>query len=443
MRRIALLSLVLLVSSIGTNAQSAEGKAVVLPEWIEGVRLYGDMRARIEATTFADGNALRVYRDFNVVNDRGGIGRAGDSALLNTSEDRFRLAGRLRLGLLAQLGNSFKLDARLASGNLRSPVSTNQTLGNYDARWTVNIDKAALLWNPISTAADRELDLRFGRFTNPFVTHTELVWDNDVTFEGLSASFALDLFGRDPARMERGLFVTLGAFPLQEVELSGADKWLYGAQLGGELPLGEQSRLRVTASYFDYENITGVRNAPDSQELDFTAPRFVQKGNTLFDIRNDADPGTNLFALAGGYQLLSANIALDLAFDATHVVLGGEYVSNIGWDTAQVRSRTALALDARTTGYEAIVTVGRPVLAALGQWRAFLSYRYLERDAALDGFTDSELHLGGTDMQGYLAGIDVGLSRGTWLRLRYQTATEIDGPPLGIDVWQLDLNGQF
>src|SRR3954452_17884876 len=103
-----------------------------LADWVESVRPYGDMRARIEATMFADDKASGVYRDFNVVNDRGGIGRAGDAALLNTSEDRFRLAGRLRLGLLAQLENSFKLDARLASGNARSPVSTNQTLGNYD-----------------------------------------------------------------------------------------------------------------------------------------------------------------------------------------------------------------------------------------------------------------------------------------------------------------------
>jgi putative porin len=434
-RRFALLSLAPLVCAIDMSAQAAD--------WVESVRLYGDMRARIEATTFGDDNALGVYRDFNVVNDRGGIARAGDTALLNTSEDRFRLAGRLRLGLLAQLGNSFKLDARLASGNARSPVSTNQTLGNYDGRWTVNIDKAALLWNPISAEADRELDVRFGRFSNPFVTNTELVWDNDVTFEGLSATYALDLFGRDPARMERGLFVTLGAFPLQEVEQSGDDKWLYGAQLGGELPLGTQSRLRLSASYFDYEKIAGVRNSPNSQEFDFTAPHFVQKGNTLFDIRNDADPSTNLFALAGDYKLLSANVALDLAFDAAHVVLGGEYISNVGWDAKQVQARTGLAVDARTSGYEAILTVGRPVLAAVGQWRAFLSYRYLQRDATLDGFTDSELHLGGTDLQGYLVGVDVGLSKGTWLRLRYQTATEIDGPPLGIDVWQLDLNGQF
>ena len=97
-------------------------------------------------------------------------------------------SGAFRSGLVAQLGNSFSVDMRLASGNVRSPVSTNQTLGNYGGRWTVNVDKAALLWNPINAGRDRELDLRFGRFANPFVTTSELIWDNDVTFEGLSAT---------------------------------------------------------------------------------------------------------------------------------------------------------------------------------------------------------------------------------------------------------------
>ena len=45
-------------------------------------------------------------------------------------------------------------------------------------------------------------------------------------------------------------------------------------------------------------------------------------------------------------------------------------------------------------------------------------YRYLERDAVLDAFTDSDFHLGGTDAKGYQLGFDLGLSRGAWLRLQ-------------------------
>lgn len=426
-----------------------------LPEWIKGVRLYGDVRARTQGDLFASDNPSNAYLDVNQVNDSGGIGEAGIDALLNTTEDRNRMVGRVRAGLTAQLGNSFSVDVRLASGNQRSPVSTNQTLGNYGGRWQVNVDKAAVLWNPISADRDREFDLRVGRFANPFVSYNEMIWDADLTFEGLSATYALDVFGNNPERMERGLFLTLGAFPLQEVELSTDDKWLYGAQLGTELPFRGGSRLRFTAGYFAYDNITGIRNTLDSNVFDYTAPAFVQRGNTLFDIRVSSDPAQtqNLLALAGEYELASANLVLDLAFGETHVVIGGEYVKNLGWETEDVLARTngqlyileeaGTALRDRTAGYEAGVMVGRPTLSAFGHWRASASYRHLERDAVLDAFTDSDFHLGGTDAKGYQLGFDLGLSRGAWLRLRYLTANEIDGPPLGIDVWQLDLNGSF
>lgn len=414
-----------------------------LPEWIKGVKVYGDVRARTQGDLYADDNARNVYLDFGAVNEAGGRGRAGIDALLNVSEDRNRLVGRVRAGLTADLGNDFSVDVRLASGNQRSPVSTNQTLGNYGGRWQVNVDKAAVLWNPVNDANDREIDLRVGRFANPFVSINELVWDSDLTFEGISATYAMDLFGSRPDRMERGLFLTVGAFPLQEVELSKDDKWLYGGQLGTELTFGANTRLRFAGGYFYYDNVTGVRNTFDSTLFDYTAPPFLQKGNTVFDIRNDNDNGTDLFALAGKYELANASLWLDMGFGDTHVAIGGEYVKNLGFASQDVFDRTGRWLPERTDGYEFGVTVGRPSLSALWSWRAFMSYRYLQTDAVLDAFTDSDFHLGGTDAKGYQLGFDLGLSRGAWLRLRYLTANEIDGPPLGIDVWQLDLNGAF
>lgn len=425
-----------------------------LPEWIRDVRLYGDVRARAEAVLYADDNPP-FFPNFQAFNDAGGAVRAGLDGILNTTEDRQRLVGRARIGLQAQLGDSFALDFRLASGNARSPVSTNQTLGNYGGRWTVNVDKAAVTWNPVNAGRDREFDLRFGRFANPFVSPNELIWDNDLTFEGLSARYAMDLFGTDSGKMERGLFLTLGAFPLQEVELSSDDKWLFGGQLGLEFSLARQSTLRFATAYYDYRNITGVLNpAPEDNTFDYTAPAFLQKGNTLFDIRNSTDESRNLYALAGEYQLLNANIALDLGFDLTHVIVSADYVKNLGWDNDAVNARTGQLRKERTDGYEVGVSVGQVRLSEPGHWRAFALYRYLERDAALDAFTDSDFHLGGTDAKGYQLGFDLGLSRGAWLRLRYLTADHIDDGdpaaaltfvdlPLGIDVWQLDLNGQF
>lgn len=426
-----------------------------LPEWTKNVRLYGDVRARVESDQYADDNVPQyLYRDYQAINEAGGEQRAGlYDAYLNTTEDRDRLVGRVRLGLSAKLGGSFSIDTRLASGNIRSPVSTNQTMGSYGGRWSVNVDRAAVIWNPISSARFQEFDLRAGRFENPFVSLNELVWDSDLSFEGVAATYALDLFGSDPQRMERGLFLTAGAFPLQELEVSKDDKWLYGAQLGTQFSFGSH-KLRIAGAYFKYENLTGVRNAFNDGFYDYTAPPFMQKGNTVFDIRYDADPTTELYALAGGYELHNASISMDLAFGTTHVIFGGEYVENVDWDAQDVFQRSGLVeivsngtqtrpVRARVDGYEAGVIVGQPTVRALGDWRFAAFYRYLERDAVLDAFTDSDFHLGGTDTKGYQLSFDLGLSRGSSLRLRYLTADEIDGLPLGIDVWQLDFNGSF
>ena len=61
----------------------------------------------------------------------------------------------------------------------------------------------------------------------------------------------------------------------------------------------------------------------------------------------------------------------------------------------------------------------------------------------LDAFTDSDFHLGGTDAKGYQFSYELGLSKKTSLKARLMSATEIDGPPLAIDVLHLDFNGSF
>jgi hypothetical protein len=78
-----------------------------------------------------------------------------------------------------------------------------------------------------------------------------------------------------------------------------------------------------------------------------------------------------------------------------------------------------------------------------GAWRALIGYRYLQRDAVIDSLTDSDFHGGGTDATGYYFIGDYGLANHLWVRLRYLSANEIDGPRLGVDTVQIDLNTQF
>jgi putative porin len=418
-----------------------------LPAWVNDLQFFGDLRFRGEADLYAHDNATDTYLNFNAINAAGGIDRAGEAALLDTTTDRHLFFTRLRFGLDARLGNSFTLDFRAASGS-SSPVSANQQLGTYGQRWFLGVDRAAIIWNPFF--GQHEVDVRFGRFNNPFVTYNELVWDVDLGFEGVSATYAFDYFHFNQAQPSRTAFITIGAFPLQTLgQLQGDfispinSKWLYGAQIGTELPLGEhQQRIRLTTGFFDFVRITGVLNPPNGTIYNFTAPPYMQKGNTVYDISNSADPTVNLFALAGKYRELNANLLVDVGgFGPNRVTLGADFVKNLAWSENDVFVLTSQLIRPRTIGWEAGIEIGRTTLTAAGQWRAWMSYRSVQRDAVVDAFDDSDFHLGGTDARGYIAGFDLGLSSKVGLRLKYMSANAIDGPPLGIDVLQLDLMG--
>ena len=78
-----------------------------------------------------------------------------------------------------------------------------------------------------------------------------------------------------------------------------------------------------------------------------------------------------------------------------------------------------------------------------GDWQVFGAYKYLQRDAVVDAFTDSDFALGGTDAKGYILGGLAGLARNTWVRVRWLSTNAIDGPPRAVDVLQVDLNAKF
>lgn len=419
--------------------QEQWGVPAALPDWVARLKFKGDLRLRGQSDRYADGNAQFAYFDFLAVNDAGGLADAGVDGLLNTTEDRDRLRARVRLGLDARITDSLLAGFRLSTGNTRDPVSTNQTLGNTGNRYDTVLDQAFLKYE--APGATPWLTALGGRFENPWLS-TDLVWDADLGFEGAAATLRHDFAGA--GRPSRTLFLTAGGFPLQEEELSSKDKWLFGGQVGFDIAFADQSRLKAGLAYYSFSNVVGRRNALDGVEYDFTAPDYLQKGNTLYDIRNDADPQSQLFALAADYNLANLTVQYDLAlFAPYHVILTGDFVRNVGFDKDEVAARIGQPIEAKINGYQFMASVGWPEVTAAGRWRVFGGYKHLERDAVLDAFTDSDFHLGGTDAKGWLLGGDYGLARNTWLTMRYLSADEIDGPPLGIDVLQLDLNTRF
>lgn len=422
----------------------------VLPEWVQRMRWSADMRVRGEGDYFASDNALGVYLDFNQVNAKGGIEKAGEQALLNTTEDQNRPRLRARVGFDTVLGSGWSMGMKLATGSTGEIIATtNQTLGTYGAGYTVTFDQAYIRWSGQSSTGRQLFTTAAGRFENPWVS-TDLIWYNDLTWEGFDAAYRVNLTADNAYRKD--LFATVGAFPLAsfsplDSNQSGQQKWLTGAQLGLDLNNETDSRLRIAATYYDYLHIVGERNTLDSTLFNWSAPAFVQKGNTMFDISNSSNQLTspvNLFALASNFRIAEVIVVGDFhVLPAYSVGLTLEALKNLGFNSAQVEARVGQYVAPRTRGYRADLAFGSSNTGAFATWRASVGYRYLERDAVVDAFNDEDFHLGGTDAKGYTLLLDFWWNPRVWLRLKDMAAHAIDGPPLNIDVVQLDLNTRF
>ncbi len=431
---------------VAAAVSSPETMHSVLPEWVWLMNWTGDVRLRGEADNYGRDNPPFTYLDFNEVNAAGGIVPAGAKAYLDTTEDVDRLRVRVRFGFDTQLGDGWSTGVRLSTGSGGEIfVSTNQTLGTYGQGYEMALDQGYLRWTG-TTSTDRQiLSVTGGRVGNPWLS-TNMEWYNDLTFEGVMGNYRVNLSDDNAHRDD--LFATAGAFPLQNVNSSllssSQNKWLVGYQLGADLNSENDSRLRLGAGYYDYLHITGERNTPDSTLLDYTAPLLVQKGNTMYDIANSTNPDVNLFALAAQYRILDLIATGDWhAFDRFSVSLTANAVRNIGYNWRQIQAETGTYVAPRVDGYEADLGFGTLSTKERGSWRVWIGYRYLQRDAVLDAFNDEDWHLGGTDMKGYQFMLDWAFNPHVWAHLRYMTANAIDGPPLDIDVVQLDLNTAF
>jgi len=72
-----------------------------------------------------------------------------------------------------------------------------------------------------------------------------------------------------------------------------------------------------------------------------------------------------------------------------------------------------------------------------------VAYRYIQSDAVVDAFTDSDFGLGGTNLKGYFFGANLAVSTNVWLTARWMSANQVAGPPYAVDIAQVDLNAKF
>ena len=410
-----------------------------LADWLTRTRLSGNITLRAEDILFPGDNVENYYLNYYAINTAGSIAKAGLNAYENVDVDRARFRGRLRLAVDSDISDSVTAGARIVTGNTSDLVSETQTLDGT-APYQFGLDELFIRLDERNSQKFPWLTAVGGRFLNPYETPTDLIFHKDLTFTGVALTGRYGLGDGSPEQSH--VFFTAGAHPLQEVALSAQDKWVVGGELGTNLRWGQGQRLRISGAFFDYFNVTGRLNPFGGTEFNFTAPTFERQGNTYFDISNSGG-ASNLFALAAKYRLEDLNLTYKFPVGRYLFTVTGDAVKNVGYNAAEVSANVGSYVAPRTKGYQGELSFGYPTVLGAGNWRALVGYRFLERDAVIDAYTDSDFHFGGTDAKGYYVIGDVGLADRLWMRLRYLSSNAIDGPTLGIDTIQLDLNTLF
>jgi Putative porin len=456
-----------------------------VPEWSKRVKISGDLRVRTERVFYDSGNS-NILPNFGTINAGTGFNTNVQSpgfvnpGLINASQDRARTRLRFRLGVAAQVADWVSVNARLASGNDLSPVSTNQTLGvpGGFSKYAISLDRANIKFTPVEWAS-----ISLGRFENPFWVG-ETIFDNDLNFDGVAVSLNRSI--GDEAK----IFASAGAFPIFNTDFNfgsnsqnktrSRDKYLLGGQIGGEIGLPADGKAKLAVGYFDFQKIEGRRSslcapaptAADTCDTDTSRPQFQQFGNTLFALRNivaQADPQAatlQYFGLASKFRMLNARAQVGFKlFGENRVTFDGEYSKNLAFKRSRVinsylnpanpgldllvnnfgptAADGSSTFDGGGTAWSGGVSIGSAAIKDWGDWGVGLGYRHIETDATVDGFNDSDFHLGGTNAKGYTITGTLGLASNTYLQLRWLSSDTITGPRYSNDVLMFDLVAGF
>jgi hypothetical protein len=342
-RRILAGALLLLTCVLGASAARADG-------WTDMIKVYGDLRYRLESFQAENNSGVYAYRE--------------------------RQRVRARIGTRAQIDDYWLADFRLAAseagfaGGNGDPVSTNQTMGDLETRKPIWVDLAYIEYKVLFDKGK----LIAGKQSNPFVTvsRSQLIWDTDISPEGGAGKFQMDVMP------DLNLYLNAGGFWLRESS-TGWDPMIYGAQAGVKTKV-EDIKVEAGFSYYLYQDIT------NQYAYDFTVAGTA--GSNTATARSYGNTLVN-GKYANNYMLGNPYVMLDITpytFDVP-VSLYADYVLNNG----------AVSYN---RGWMAGFVVNKA--KAEGSWQLGYCYRFLEKDAVVGQFSDSDFGGGGTDAQGHL-----------------------------------------
>jgi hypothetical protein len=338
------------------------------------------------------------FRQENVHND--GVSNSKD-------QDRQRI--RARLGAYSEINPQVDTGIRIATGSNDDARSTNQDLNNYFDKKSIWLDQGYVDYHP---DAIKNLHLVGGKMPQQWVSMGDIIWDSDISPEGLAATYKYPLGGSTE------LFGSAGHYTLKDnVDGEGVqfkhDLRLYAGQLGARFAITDSMKMTLGGSIYSYDN---DKNSACPTTGTVTAPcALAVNGNS---------PNETFKLYEGFGQLDFSNLPVPLS-------LYGQYVNNKD------------ASNDQDTGWLA------GVKSKIYGFAVDYNYRDVQRNAVVGAFTDSDFANGFTGSRGSKLKVSYELDKNFNLGATYfmatsdQTNASINKKDSDINTLQLDAEAKF
>jgi hypothetical protein len=327
-----------IVAAMAACAAHAQG-------WWEKVTVKGDVRYRVE--TIADDSK-----------------KDADGDTYTRLRDRFRA----RLGVEGKANDYLKGGIELSTGQ-SDPVSGNQTFGDVFNKKDFKVNRAYLDLSAFSDPSPFELHAIGGKMKHPFINVSDLIWDSDLTPEGLGLSGSVN---PGPVTVSGN-----AAYLWVQERSDRDDAMLLGAQGAVKVQPIPELYVMAGATYYGYQNVEGY------DVFDWEA-KNSKYGNSTEDGTVSGSVTNQIYKY--GYTPIEVFGEIGAWVLRVPVSLYSQFVVNPEADDNEL-------------GYLLGVSVGKAKNPHT--WEVGYRYCELQKDAVVGAFTDSDRWGGGTDGRGH------------------------------------------
>jgi hypothetical protein len=348
----------------------AQGSYSSLPQWVQNTKIKGDLRVRFQ--NLHQKNTGNISKNTT-------IGRV-----------------RLRLGLESKVNDKLKVGVGIATGS-GDPRSTNISFGSYSTKKSIYLDYAYGKYDPapwFSLVAGKML------LSDVIWEPTDLVWDTDITPEGVAIAFNKTL------NPKTSVFLKASSMVLMDDASTTSGAMGYYVQPGATYAFNDNLSLKGAMTYEFFQTKDQVANS-------------YSKGNNT---RYGTTTSTTVYGnYAYNYAILNPALELTikepfkaLRLNVENLKFFGEYVNN-------------LSVAKKNTGFSAGFQFGNEKIEKWGDWQVRYIYAMLGNDSVFDMLPDSDRYSGETGIRSHEGIFAFGLGKNTYLSFDVYRSWAING----------------